>query len=145
VELSDGGDDFASTMGVGGVVGTQFTLPALVKKHDKFDLTPAHEKTFTKWMALYREKMISRGAYMGALYDIGFDLPEAHAIRKDQSMYYAFFAKAWKGRVELRGLEDRQYHVVDYLNGKDYGTVHGPVATLSTAFTKHLLLEADPQ
>ncbi len=28
---------------------------------------------------------------------------------KDETMYYAFFAKQWKGTVELRGLEDRNY------------------------------------
>jgi alpha-galactosidase len=32
VELSDGGNDFASTLGVGGVVGTQFVIPSLVTK-----------------------------------------------------------------------------------------------------------------
>ena len=32
VELSDGGNDFASTVGVGGVVGTQFVLPSLGHK-----------------------------------------------------------------------------------------------------------------
>ena len=32
VELSDGANDFASTLGVGGVVGTQFVLPSLVYK-----------------------------------------------------------------------------------------------------------------
>ncbi len=145
VELSDGGDDFASTMGVGGVVGTQFVLPSLVTKHGKYDLTPAREKVFEKWINLYKEKMISRGEYLGSLYDIGFDLPEAHAIRKNNSMYYAFFAKNWNGKVELRGLEDKTYHVMDYVNGKDYGTVHGPLAQISASFSKHLLLEADPQ
>ena len=62
--------------------------------------------------------MLSRGQYLGQLYDIGFDAPETHAIRKDQTMYYAFFAKQWKGTVELRGLEDRNYSVVDYVTGK---------------------------
>jgi len=145
VELSDGGDDFASTLGVGGVVGTEFVLPSLVTKHGKDDLTPAREKEFTKWVQLYKEKMISRGQYLGSLYDIGFDVPEAHAIRKDNSMFYAFYAKTWKGQLELRGLDDRTYHVTDYVNGKDYGVVHGPTAHLSAAFSKHLLLEADPQ
>ena len=37
VELSDGADDFASTVGVGGVLGTQFVIPSLVKKRSKFD------------------------------------------------------------------------------------------------------------
>ena len=145
VELSDGGNDFASTVGVGGVIGTQFVLPALVKKRSKFDLTPAQDKLFEKWLAIYREKMLSQGQYLGGLYDIGFDLPEAHAIRKGQTMYYAFFAKHWKGPVELRGLDDRTYHVVDYVNGKDLGTLSGKNAHVSVEFDKHLLLEARPE
>jgi alpha-galactosidase len=145
VELSDNHDDFASTLGIGGVVGTQFVLPSLVEKHGQFDLTPDREKSFKKWLELYREKGLSRGQYLGTLYDIGFDLPEAHVIRKDKKMYYAFFAGNWKGAVELRGLEDRSYHVVDYVEGKDFGMVRGPVAHLSANFSKHLLLEATPQ
>jgi alpha-galactosidase len=145
VELSDNHDDFASTLGIGGVVGTQFVLPSLVEKHGQFDLTPDREKSFKKWLELYREKGLSRGQYLGTLYDIGFDLPEAHVIRKDKKMYYAFFAGNWKGAVELRGLEDRPYHVVDYVEGKDFGMVRGPVAHLSANFSKHLLLEATPQ
>jgi len=145
VELSDNHDDFASTVGIGGVVGTQFVLPSLVEKHGRFDLTPEHAKSFQKWLKLYQEKGLSRGQYLGTLYDIGFDLPEAHVIRKEKKMYYAFYAATWKGSLELRGLDDRPYHVVDYVNGKDYGTVRGPVARLSADFSKHLLLEAVPQ
>ena len=145
VELSDGGNDFASTVGVGGVVGTQFVLPNLVTKHDKFDLTPAREKTFDKWLQIYKEKMLSRGEYLGALYDIGFDRPETHAIRKNNEMYYAFFAPHWEGKLELRGLEDRDYQIVDYENNKDLGKVHGPTASISADFKKHLLLEARPE
>jgi len=145
VELSDNHDDFASTLGIGGVVGTQFVLPSLVEKHGRFDLTPEHAESFQKWLQLYQEKGLSRGQYLGTLYDIGFDRPEAHVIRKDQKMYYAFFAANWKGTVELRGLDDRAYHVVDYVDGKDFGIVRGPVAHLSAEFSKHLLLEATPQ
>jgi alpha-galactosidase len=145
VELSDGGNDFASTLGVGGVVGTEFVLPALVKEHGKDDLTPQREKEFEKWLGLYREKMLSRGHYLGQLYDIGFDLPETHAIRKGDAMYYAFYAKQWKGAVELRGLEDRKYSVVDYVQGKNLGTVSGPAASLPVEFRNHLLLEVRPQ
>ena len=145
VELSDGADDFASTVGVGGVVGTQFVLPSLVKKRSKFDLTAAQEKKFEKWLRIYREKMLSRGQYLGQLYDIGFDLPETHVIRKDQTLYYAFFAKHWKGLVELRGLEDRKYSVVDYVNGTSLGTVSGRDARLAVAFDQHLLLEVRPE
>jgi alpha-galactosidase len=145
VELSDGANDFASTLGVGGVIGTQFVLPSLVKKRSKFDLTPSREKDFEKWLAIYHEKMLSRGQYLGQLYDIGFDLPETHVIRKDQAFYYAFYAKHWKGQVELRGLDDHKYSVVDYENGASYNTVPGKDAHLQVEFNKHLLLEARPQ
>lgn len=145
VELSDGGNDFASTLGVGGVVGTQFVLPALTRKPSKLDLTAERQREFEKWINLYRAKMLSRGEYRGELYDIGFDRPEAHAIAKDRKMYYAFFAPRWKGTVELRGLEDRKYRVSDYVSGKDFGVVHGPSARLPVEFQKHLLLEAVPE
>jgi alpha-galactosidase len=145
VELSDGGNDFASTVGVGGVVGTQFVIPSLVTKRSKSDLTPEREKEFEKWLRIYREKMLSKGEYLGQLYDIGFDVPEAHAIRKDKTMYYAFFAKRWKGPVELRGLEDRNYGVVDYVTGKNFGTVPGHSAHLPVEFDGYLLLEVQPE
>jgi alpha-galactosidase len=145
VELSDGGDDFASTIGVGGVVGTQFVLPALAQKRSKSDLTPSREKEFEIWLRIYREKMLSQGQYLGQLYDIGFDLPETHVIRKDQTLYYAFYAKHWKGPVELRGLESRAYDVVDYVSGTKLGTVSGNNAHLAVEFERHLLLEVRPQ
>ncbi len=145
VELSDNATDFASTIGVGGVVGSQFTLPAVASRATQFDLTPARRRIFEKWVALYNDKMLSEGQYEGTLYDIGFDRPEAHAIKKGSSMYYAFFAPQFKGHVELRGLEDREYRVTDYENHRVLGTVHGPTARLETSFEKHLMLEADPQ
>jgi alpha-galactosidase len=89
--------------------------------------------------------MLSRGEYLGDLYDIGFDLPEAHVIRKGGEMYYAFFARYWSGLIELRGLQDRTYRIVDYVNNKDLGSVHGPKATIPVQFNKDLLLEAQPE
>jgi alpha-galactosidase len=145
VELSDGAIDFASTVGVGGVVGTQFVLPNLVAKHGKSDLTPQREKVFEKWLSIYKDKMLSRGEYLGDLYDIGFDRPEAHVIRKGGDLYYAFFARAWNGPIELRGLEERAYRVVDYVDNKDLGKVHGPTARIAAEFDQHLLLQARPE
>lgn len=145
VELSDGGNDFASTVGVGGVVGTQFVLPKLTEKRSKSDLTSAREADFQKWLSIYHDKMLSRGQYLGQLYDIGFDVPETHVIRRDQTMYYAFFAKHWKGSLELRGLEDRQYTVNDYVNGHRFGTVNGQKARVTADFDGYLLLEVRPE
>ena len=145
VELSDGRQDFASTVGVGGVVGTQFTWPTGSGRNNRLDLTAEKEQIWQKWISLYNEKRLSQGEYRGDLYDIGFDRPEAHAIRKAGSMYYAFFAPQWQGKVELRGLDRRVYTVRDYENGKTLGTVRGPAGTLEVQFQAHLLLEAKPE
>ena len=48
----------------------------------------------------------------------------------------------WSGEIELRGLAPGTYHVVDYVNGKDFGDVTAPGAKLKTSFADHLLLEA---
>ncbi|BDU71575.1 glycoside hydrolase family 36 protein [Mesoterricola silvestris] len=144
VELSDHASDFASTLAVGGVVGSQFVLPALAPKRSTSDLTPARAVDFEKWVGLYSRLMLSRGEYLGSLYDLGFDLPEAHAIRKGDSLYYGFFATTWDGSVELRGLEARTYRITDYEHGRDLGQVTGPTARLPLAFQGHLLLEAAP-
>ena len=138
-------DDFASALGVGAVLGTNFVWPEGSADRKRGDLTPAREQNFEKWLHIYKEKMLSRGEYVGTLYDIGFDKPETHAIRKDGSMYYAFFAPEWRGEVTLRGLSIGAYRVTDYENGKDLGSVHGPTATLDVQFAKHLLLEAKPE
>jgi alpha-galactosidase len=145
VELSDGGNDFASTVGVGGVVGTQFVLPKLTDKRSKSDLTSARQAHFQKWLRIYHDKMLSRGQYLGQLYDIGFDFPETHVIRRDQTIYYAFFAKHWNGVLQLRGLEDRQYTVNDYVNGHTFGTVNGQKARVTADFDGYLLLEVQPE
>jgi alpha-galactosidase len=145
VELSDGHDDFASTIGVGGVVGTQFTWPPGSARRKEFDLTPEKVTLWEKWVPIYKQQMLSQGEYLGTLYDIGFDRPEAHAIRKGVNMYYAFFAPTWSGKVELRGLANRRYHVTDYENDKDLGTVTGPVGTLNVQFARHLLVEVRPE
>lgn len=145
VELSDGRNDFASTVGIGGVVGTQFTWPVGSAAKARYDLTPEKEALWKKWVDIYYEKLLSRGEYLGDLYDIGFYRPEAHAIRKSARMYYAFYAPEWKGTIELRGLGKGVYTVHDYENAKDLGTVRGPSGTLDVQFSKHLLIEAKPQ
>jgi len=89
--------------------------------------------------------MLSRGEYLGELYDIGFDRPEGHAIRKGSRFYYAFYAPEYTGRIELRGLERRAYRITDYANGLDLGSVRGPRAELRVQFKRHLLLEAVPE
>lgn len=143
VELSDGGADFASTVGVGGIVSTKFTWPKDPKPKDSFLLTPEREALWRKWIALYNERLLPEGVYRGELYDIGFDKPEAHAVEKAGRMYYAFYARSWQGPVTLRGLGAARYRVRDYFNDRDLGeTTAG--SPLQVAFEHFLVLEAVP-
>jgi alpha-galactosidase len=142
VELSDGGNDFASTVGIGAVVSTKFTWPADPHPEKGFVLDDRKEAEWSKWVRIYNTKMLPKGHYRGELYDIGFDRPETHAIEKDGRMHYAFYAPSWKGTVELRGLKKARYRIRDYVNGTDLGIVSGPSASFEVAFEGHLLLEA---
>jgi len=49
------------------------------------------------------------------------------------------------GQVELRGLADRNYSVVDCITGKSLGTVSGHSAHLPVEFDGNLLVEVRPQ
>ena len=144
---SEHGDDFASTIGTGGVVGTKFVWPDPGPKYSPVMLTPEKEQHWKKWIGIYNDKMLSKGTFLN-LYTTGYDVPEAYAISKDVKMYYAFFspdpAKPWKGTIQLRGLKPGTYHVTEYDEGKDLGTVTATAdkaPTLDTEVKDHLLLE----
>ena len=153
----DLGQDFASTLGTGGVLGTKFTWPDYGPKFKNVYLNQQKEEHWKEWIHLYNEKLLSKGNFLD-LYVYGFDVPEAYAIEKDGNMYYAFYATApakdsgkaaqasqsWNGEVQLRGLGTRPYRVTDYVNQKDLGIVNGPTAKLKVDFNDHLLLEATP-
>jgi len=140
------GEDFASTIGAGGVVGTKFVWPDPGPKFKPVTLTQSKEEHWKKWIGIYNQKMLSKGTFRN-LYVYGYDAPEGYAIEKDGRMFYAFFAPSsspWKGEIELRGLEPGSYHVTDYAEGKDVGTVKATAEApprLKTEFKDHLLLE----
>ena len=155
----DLGDDFASTLGTGGVLGTKFTWPDYGPQLKNVYLKPDKDTHWKKWIGLYNEKMLSKGNFLD-LYVYGYDSPEAYAIEKDGKMFYAFYAPekptktlnrkppagVWKGELELRGLEaGKRYRIVDYVNNADYGVLTGPIAKLKAEFTQNLLLEATPE
>jgi len=159
----DLGDDFASTLGTGGVLGTKFTWPDYGPKFKNVYLSQEKENHWKQWIALYNQKLLSKGNFLN-LYVYGFDTPEAYAIEKGGHYYYAFYApeppkkgknsnaeekgntipENWRGEVELRGLPGKSFHVTDYVHHKDFGSVTGPTAKLSVEFTGSLLLEAAP-
>ncbi len=142
VELSDSGSDFASTVGIGGIVGTKFTYPTDQLDHKNYLLTPEKEIIWKKWLDIYKENYLSKADYKGGLYDVGYDKPETHAIQKGEEMYYAFFADKWDGDIVLRGLENKSYKVIDYVNDKFISDVEGKRAKLNVRFDKYLLIKA---
>lgn len=144
VELSNKGADFASTVGIGAVVSTKFTTDVDEHPEKGFVLTPEKAAVWKKWTTLYNTLRLSNGTYRGELYDIGFDKPESHVIEKNNTMYYAFYADDWNGEITLRGLADKSYHLVDYVNNRDLGIVKGPNALFKTTFKGSLLLKAEP-
>ena len=156
VELSDGADDFATQLGIGGVLGSKFTWPknnpnVKVNYLDNdvlvdYLLTPEKEVYYKKWVGLYNEYMLSTGDYLN-LYDLGFDKPEGHVITKDGNMYYAFYADEWNGEpVELRGLDaDKRYLVTEYTaDEKKSYEVEGSNPYINPTFKLNYLIEVKP-
>lgn len=146
VELSDKANDFASSFGIGGVLGTKFTWPKDNPHAEESQLlTPEKEIIWKKWFSLYDKKMLSKEEYLGGLYDIGYDKPETHAIKKGDVLHYAFYDKNWNGDVTLKGLEEgKSYKIRDYFNNIDLSEVSASEPSIKVAFEGFLLIEAIP-
>lgn len=147
VELSDDECDFASTVGIGGVINTKFTWPvgsspiSIVKDGANFDLDTEKEALYRKWIDIYKDKMLSSGEYIGNLYSLGFDVPECHVIRKSNKMYYSFYADSFRGEVILKGLDNKPHTVFDYVNNKEIARLLPNENKISISFEKFLLIE----
>ena len=118
IELSDGGLDFPTQIGVGAVIGSKFTWPKPnpdATQNGGSLLTPEKEEALRKWVAIYNDKQLASGTYLN-LYDYAFDKPEAHVIDKNGARYYAFYAPEWNGEpITLRGLDaSRHYTATEY-------------------------------
>jgi alpha-galactosidase len=148
VELSDGGVDFASEIGAGGVPATKFIWPDddHVRSRLKEVWTLPEEKKviWKKWFELYNTYRPAEGEYLN-LYDLALDTPETHLIKKDGDLYYAFYAAQFKGRLELRGLEQRTYQVLDYVHQRALGSLNGADPWLEAQFEGSLLLRLAPE
>lgn len=149
VELTDGGNDFASQIGTGSVIGTKFTYP----KDNPYQretalLTPEREDILRRWIGIYKEHDLARGEYLN-LYTWGFDYPEGHAIRQNGAMYYAFYASAldaeYNGKIELRGLEKgKKYTATEYTTDeKRTFEVDGNQPEIEANFTGSYLIKVE--
>ena len=165
VELTDGGDDFASQIGTGAVIGTKFTYPKdnpYVSEAERCLLTPHKEALIRKWMKIYKENNLSRGEYLN-LYTWGFDYPEAHVIRQNDALYYAFYVNpatpqsvsalhdeapvpctpTYEGTIELRGLQPgKTYTATEYAADEPRSfTVSGDNPCVQVHFERSYLLK----
>jgi alpha-galactosidase len=151
IELSDGSDDFASEIGAGGIPATKFVWPEdpfiRLRLMEWWGLTPEKQALWKRWMEIYRTHHLADGEYLN-LYDLAYDKPEAHAIRKGQKLYFAFYTEhhdqEYQGEVSLRGLEQATYRLHDYAQDAWLGEARGPQALLKVQFQGSLLLEAIP-
>ena len=110
-------------------------------------LTDQQRSKWIRWFHLYEELGLSSGEYLN-LYDIAFDKPEVHVMRKGRDLFYGIFADYWPlGRpIELRGLDKgNSYEVYDYANGRPLGAISGSEARLNIAFKDSLLLRVRPR
>jgi alpha-galactosidase len=128
-------ESFESAIGTGGQLTTFYA-----------HLDDRQKALWNRWFHEYRNLGLSQAEYVN-LYDLAFDKPEVHVVRKGQEMYYGIFADVWPWRraIELRGLDkDKTYEVYDYGNRRELGTVKGSDPHLRIAFKDSLLVRVRP-
>ena len=147
VELTDHANDFASQIGTGSVIGTKFTWPKDNPDWTEgpFLLTPEREQLVKKWVKIYKEHNLARGEYLN-LYTWGYDYPEAHVIRQNDALYYAFYIDddpAFDGTLELRGLDpDKNYIAIEYAADEPVEfEVNGADPKIHAAFERSYLIK----
>ncbi len=128
-------ESFESAMGTGAQLTTFYA-----------DLDQTQLSLWQRWFKEYRELGLSRAEYVN-FYDLAFDKPEMHVVRKGDELYYGLFSEVWPmtRRIELRGLKkELSYEVYDYGNRRRIGSVNGSDPYLRVSFKDHLLLRLKP-
>jgi alpha-galactosidase len=129
-------ESFESAIGTGAQLTTFYA-----------DLDARQRDEWTRWFHEYRQLGLASAEYLN-LYDLAFDKPEVHVVRKGKEMYYGIYADVWSRgrRIELRGLDKgTTYDVYDYGNRRPLGTVQGAKPYLSISFKDALLLRVTPR
>ena len=129
-------ESFESAIGTGAQLTTFYA-----------DLDGPQRGEWTRWFREYRELGLSSAEYVN-LYDLAFDKPEVHVVRKGREMYYGIYADVWSRgrRIELRGLDrETSYDVYDYGNRRALGVVLGAKPYLWISFKDSLLLRVTPR
>ena len=134
--------DFVSTLGVGGVPSTKFTVSGVQQPDSTMILTSKKEKYYKWWISIYNKEKMSEGTYLN-LYDIAFDKPETHVIKKRDNLYYSFFADHYSGKVKLKGLSAGNHSVVDLDSGKTLGSVSASDPYMNINFDHYMMIKVE--
>ena len=139
--VARGIEDFASTLAVGGVPASKFTLPGVQQADSSLMLDKPRFDYYQKWLRISETEKLSEGEYLN-LYDIAFDRPETHVIRKGQTYYYSFFSgEHFHGNVELRGLPKGRYRALDLLTGDTVSLVRSDSPYLGLDFDQSAIIK----
>jgi alpha-galactosidase len=134
-------EDFASTLAVGGIPASKFTIPGVKQEDSTLELTGSKYNYYRRWLDVYENEKMSEGRYLN-LYDIAFDKPETHVIRKGDSFYYSFFTpKHFDGTVQLRGLSAGLYKAYDLYSGKLIEQFSSKDPYLAINFDRYLIIK----
>lgn len=134
-------EDFASVVGLGGVVASKFTLPG-PQEDSTLVLSPEKYAIWEKWQNISKTEKLVDGEYLN-LYDIAYDIPETHVIKNGKVMYYTFFSeKQFNGKVELRGLKNRAYTLINCLNNAKICDINGKSPIIDVIFSDFMLIKA---
>jgi alpha-galactosidase len=128
-------ESFETAIGTGAQLTTFYT-----------HLDDRQKGLWSRWFHEYRDLGLASAEYVN-LYDLAFDLPETHVVRKGKEIYYGIYADAWARNkpIELRGLDkDTTYEVYDYANRQALGEVKGSAPQLPVGFKGSLLLRVRP-
>jgi alpha-galactosidase len=143
VELTETGEDFASTIGIGGVPGSMFTVKEI--KIGQYPLTDRKEKHIKKWIDIYNRLRLAEGKYLN-LYDMIFDRPETHVVKKGKRLYYSIFSDKFSGEFELRGLnKTKEYEIFNCENDEKIATIKKYEKFINLNFEDHILICAIPK
>lgn len=145
VEITTVGSDFASTLALGGVIGSKFTAMAESPSQEERKKYVAIRDHWRHWFEMYDRLKLYEGTYLD-LYDIGWDSPETHVVARGDTLYYGIFAQSFSGDVELRGLKPGvSYMLTDYSSGEELGSVEaGGSDKFECTVDGHLLVRAAP-
>jgi len=124
-------ESFESAVGIGAKMTAQYA-----------DLDSVEIKIWQRWFQMYKKLGLSSGDYVN-YYDIAFDKPEIHIVRKGNDLYYGMFADYWprSKTIELRGLDqDKSYEVFDYAHDRNLGIIKGSKPLLNIGFKESLLI-----